>query len=172
MFLKSFKEKSNQKFINKIVDARHPTQSLNKVGSVGIILNLSEYDDFESFRALFDDLKLNPNKVKFAAYTDDPQDVDLSKELLFSRKEIGWNGKIKCNTLESFINTKFDALISYYKDDNLELNLVTALSQANFKIGISIKDKRLNDLILDIKPKDYSLFKLELVKYLTILNKL
>ncbi len=172
MILKSFKEKSTQKFINKLVDSRIIHSSLKKTESVGIILNLSEYDDFESFRDLFDELKLNPNKIKIAAFTEDHKLVKFSKELLFSKKEIGWKGKIKSNELDTFINTKFDALISYYKQDNLELNLVTAYSKAEFKIGISYDDERLNDLILDVKPKEFEIFKKELNKYLTILNKL
>ena len=98
--------------------------------------------------------------------------MGVSKKLLFSKKQIGWKGKIKSNELETFINTNFDALISYYKQDNLELNLVTARSKANFKIGISHNDERLSDLILDVKPNDFNIFKKELVKYLTILNKI
>lgn len=172
MILKSFKEKSNQKFINKLIDSRQSVLSLKKVESVGVILNLSEFDDFESFRVLFGELKLNPNKVKIAAFTDDYRFVETSSELLFSKKQIGWKGKIKSNELDTFVNTNFDALISYYKDDGLELNLITAQSKANFKIGISADDERLNDLILDLKPKDFGVFKHELIKYLTILGKL
>ncbi len=170
MILKSFKEKSNQKFINKLIDSRKAALSSKKMESVGIILNLSEFDDFEAFRVFFGELKINPNKIKIAAFTDDHKLLESSNELLFSRKQIGWKGKIKSNELETFVNTEFDALISYYKQDNLELNLVTAHSKANFKIGISNNDERLNDLILDVKPKDFNVFKEEFRKYLTILN--
>lgn len=172
MILKSFKEKSNQKFINKLIDSRKAALSSKRLESVGIVLNLSEFDEFEAFREFFGELKLNPNKVKIAAFTEDHKMVELSKELLFSTKQIGWKGKIKSHELKTFINTNFDALISYYKEDNLELNLVTALSSSNFKIGISNVDERLNDLILDVKPKELSVFKKELIKYLTILNKI
>ena len=172
MILKSFKEKSNQKFINKLIDSRRIEPSSKKIESVGIVLNLSEFDDFEIIRVFFSELKLNPNKIKLAAFTDDYKLVETTNELLFSEKQIGWKGKIKSNELETFINTKFDTLISYYKQDILELNLITALSKANLKIGISIDDERLNDLILDVKPKNFSVFKQELIKYLTILNKL
>ena len=172
MILKNLKEKSNQKFINKLIDSRRLYPSSKKIESVGIVLNLSEFDDFESFRVFFDELKLNPNKIKLAGFTEDYKLVGVSKKLLFSKKQIGWKGKIKSNELETFINTNFDALISYYKQDNLELNLVTARSKANFKIGISHNDERLSDLILDVKPKDFDIFKKELVKYLTILNKI
>ena len=172
MILKGFKRKSNQKFINRLVSKREPVLSSKRIEFVGIVINLSEFDDFEAFRVFFGDLKLNPNKIKIAAFTDDSKLVSTSMELLFSPKDIGWKGKLKNNELETFVNKEFDALISFYKVDNLELNLVTALSKANFKIGISDKDKRLHDLIIDVKPKELNLFEKELIKYLTILKKL
>jgi hypothetical protein len=74
--------------------------------------------------------------------------------------------------LQTFIDTEFDALICFYKEDALELNSVTAQSNANFKIGLSNTDQRLYDLIIDVKPSNFQLFKEELKKYLTVLNKL
>lgn len=172
MILKGFKEKSNQKFINKLIDSRKAALSSKKIESVGIILNLSEFDDFETLRIFFESLKLNPNKIKIVGFTEDVKLVEASIELLYSEKQVGWKGKLKNNELISFINTNFDVLISYYKQDNLELNLVTALSKANFKVGLSNNDERLHDLILDIDPNKFDVFRNEFVKYLTILKKL
>lgn len=172
MILKGFKDKSIQKFINKQVNFRASEISSSKIESVGIVLNQSEFDDFEKFRIFFEDLKLNPNKIKIVGFIDDPKLVGSSIELLYSSKQIGWRGRIKNNELQSFLNTPFDVLISYYKNDNLELNLITALSKANFKVGLSASDERLHDLILDVKPKEFDLFKVEFIKYLTILKKL
>ena len=44
--------------------------------------------------------------------------------------------------------------------------------KANFKIGLSNTDQRLYDLIIDVKPDQFGVFKEELKKYLTVLNKL
>jgi hypothetical protein len=63
-------------------------------------------------------------------------------------------------------------LISYYKTNQLELNLVTARSKANFKIGITNEDSRLHDLTIDVEPADTDIFRIELIKYLTQLNRL
>jgi len=172
MILKGFKEKSNQKFINKLIDTRRAQTSTKRMESVGIVLNLSEFDDFEIFRIFFEDLKLNPNKIKLVGFVEDPKLIEFSRELLFSEKQIGWKGKIKNNELQSFLNTSFDVLVSYYKTDNLELNLITALSKANFKVGLTVHDKRFYDLILDVLPNQFNVFKQEFIKYLTILKKL
>jgi hypothetical protein len=49
---------------------------------------------------------------------------------------------------------------------------VTALSKANFKIGINSEDSRLHDLIIDVEPSKIAVFRIELLKYLTQLNRL
>ena len=82
------------------------------------------------------------------------------------------NKSIKHDELQTFLDTEFDALVSFYKGDALELKMLTAASKANFKIGLSNVDDRLFDFILDVGTQDLSVFKTELKKYLTILKKI
>lgn len=172
MILKGLKEKSNQKFINKLLDSRQNTLSDHTIESVGILLNMSEFDDFEAFRSFLQSLNIHPNKIKLIGYVKDSKLAESLSEIIFSPKQIGWKGKLKDNGLQTFVNTAFDALISYYSDDDYELSLITAASKAHFKIGLYEGNQRLNDLILNINPKDFKLFKEELVKYLTLLKKI
>ena len=46
------------------------------------------------------------------------------------------------------------------------------MSQANFKVGLTTEDKRLHDLIIDVKPSQTSTFKIEMIKYLKTLNRI
>ena len=66
----------------------------------------------------------------------------------------------------------FDLLISYYRPNKYALNIVTAMSKANFKVGLSVEDKRLHDLIIDINPKEINTFRMEIIKYLKTLNRI
>ena len=172
MILKGYKAKSNQKFINKLLDARNTVLSPKKIESVGILFSVKEFDDFDAFRNVFKNLNVDVNKIKIFGYVDDLKQLERYKEQFFTIKQIGWKGHIKNDLLKNFLNTEFDALISYYKQDNLSLNLATASSKANFKIGLSNADQRLNDLIIDVDPKEFELFQQELKKYLTKLNKI
>ena len=52
------------------------------------------------------------------------------------------------------------------------LKVLKPLSKANFKVGLSNNDERLHDLILDIDPNKFDVFRNEFVKYLTILKKI
>ncbi len=172
MIFKILREKSNQKHINKLLNSRTVAVNKRKIESVGVVLNFNEYVDFESFRGFFKELGLLSPKSKIIAYVNEENKTETLWDTKFDQKDFGWNGTVKNIELQSFLDTKFDALISFYKQDIVQLNLITALSKANFKIGISNNDHRLYDLILEIEPKDFQLFKSELKKYLIVLNKL
>lgn len=172
MILKVFKEKSNQKYINKLLNARQVAVNNNKMNTVGVVLSMSEFSDFESFRLFFKSLGVQQAKTKIIAFVEDSKDSNELWDTYFNPKDFGWKGKINNIDLQTFVDTKFDVLISYYKANHLELNLITALSNANFKVGLTNHDERLYDLMIDVKPNEFSVFKDELKKYLTVLNKL
>ena len=172
MFLKRLKEKSNQKYINNILNADNRNVPRGKIESVGVILNFNEYNNYDQFRLLLKQTGFKDNKVKFIAFIEDEKSKPNSWDDFFDPGDFGWKGKIKNTQLDDFIHTSFDALICYYNADILELNLVTALSKSKFKIGISGRDQRLFDLIINIQTKHIGVFQKEIVKYLKVLNKI
>ena len=170
--LKGFKEKSNIKYLNNILDSRNINVNDKKIKTLGIIFCIDEMEDFDIFRNLATSMNVRPNQLKFIAYTISIKDAPNFWDTYYHSDDFGWKGRIKNVELQSFLDTKFDALISYYKKDVLELKLLTATSKAEFKIGIQQTDERLNDFILKTKLKDFYLFKRELVRYLNILKKI
>jgi len=172
MFLKLFRKRSNQKYINKILNSKRSKISEKKIRSVGIILSLEEFKDYDKIREIFTDFGINENRIKFITYLSD-KDFQLNHwDDYFSPEDFGWSGDITNIALNEFIDFKYDVLISYYRLDNTDLNLVTAKSKANFKIGISNFDQRLNDFIIDIGTEHVNVFRNELEKYLKGLNKI
>ncbi len=172
MILKAFKEKSNKKHLNKLIAERHVNVDDSKINSLGVILNIDEFDDLELFRNLADFIKIRPNKLKIITFSANKKEKQYTWDDCFDFNDFGWKGQIKNIELQTFLNTKFDALISYYTNEQLELKLLTALSKAQFKVGILQTDERLNDLIIKTNLKEFNVFKAELYKYLTILNKI
>jgi len=172
MFLKRFKEKSNQKYINKLLNSRTAIVDDRIIESVGIIVNFEEFNNYEELLGLFESIGINQNKIKFITFLPDEKTILNSWDVSFSPKDIGWQAKVLGANLRSFIDQEFDALVSYYKSEDLNLNMITALSKANFKIGISSKDERLNDFIVEVEPEQIHLFKEELSKYLKVLKKI
>ena len=70
-----------------------------------------------------------------------------------------------------FINEKFDLLISYYDVEKAILLKITHNSKAQFKVGFSSVDKRLNHLMINTNAENYKVFVHELFRYLKILNR-
>ena len=172
MFIKFLKDRSNRKFIKRALENRLSSVNKKKIQTVGIILSIGEFKDYDKLRSIFQGYGVNENKIKFIAYLSE-RDTKLNHwDSYFESKDFGWNGVIKNLDLQEFIETDFDALISYYKKDNLELNYATACSKANFKIGLSNYDQNLNDFIIDINPNFIDIFGKELEKYLTGLKKI
>jgi len=66
----------------------------------------------------------------------------------------------------------FDLLISYYDTEKAALLSITNQSKANFKVGFSTIDKRLNHFMITTNAENYKVFIDELFKYLKILNKI
>ncbi|WP_418638986.1 DUF6913 domain-containing protein [Winogradskyella sp.] len=172
MILKAFKEKSNRKYVNKLLTERKPTVNNNKIKTIAVLLNASEFHEFEVFRVYFKELGLTSPKHKIVAFTMDDKLEYNQWNAHFSPKDFGWKGKIKNIDLEDFINEPFDMLLCFYKNPVLQLNLITAASKANLKVGISNEDERLYDLIIDVELKDINIFKQELKKYLNIFKKI
>jgi hypothetical protein len=172
MFFKLFKKKSNDKYLNYLLDNRKISVNNKKIESVGVILNLEEYNDYDSIRNIFTSLGIKENKIKFVAFVSDKDETLTSWDSYFTPSDFGWNGNISNFDINEFIDTQFDALVSYYNKDLFELNLVTAKSKANFKIGISNKDQRLHDFIINIKSEFIDVFQFEIQKYLKGLGKI
>lgn len=172
MILKGFKEKSNKKYLNKVLSNRQVNVVDGNLESLGIIFNIDEIEDFEQFRKLADYIKVRPNRVKIIAFSENQKETQHTWDVCYNAKDFGWKGAINNAELQTFLNTEFDALISYYSKDLLELKLMTALSKAQLKIGVLQDDERLNDLIIKTKLSEFDVFKNELFKYLTILNKI
>ncbi len=171
MILRRFKEKSNQKYISQLLEQDRSVPS-GKVDSVGVLLNFNEFNQYDRFRNLLKGIGIRDNKVTFIALISDDKSRPNSWDDFFCPEDFGWKGKIKNPQLESFINSRFDALICYYNEMVFEMDFVAAMSKAKLKIGISDHDPRLFDLIIRIEIQHLDIFGSELKKYLTVLNKL
>ena len=88
MFIKFFKDRSNKKFINKALESRSSSVSDSKIQTVGIILNIGEFKDYDKLRLIFQNYGVNENKIKFIAFLSE-NDTKLNhwdsyfEELLF-----------------------------------------------------------------------------------------
>ena len=172
MFLKAFKEKSNKKYLDQLLSKRKVNVDDKKIKNLGIIINYDEIEDFKIFDALVARLKLDKKQVSVIAYTNDTRGLGNSLNKCFNSEDFGWGGIIKNEEIEDFLNREYDLLISYYTADLLYLKLLSGSSQSQIKIGVLQSDARINDIIVNTNIGAVGVFSDEVIKYLTVLNKI
>ena len=172
MFFKRIKTISSEKFLTTVLNARTKQYSSEKINTVGIIFHYDQFEDYDFFRTLFTDLGLKDNQLRFIAFYQKVNNQPNSWDASYNALDFDWLGHCKSSEVTEFVDQQFDLLISFYKPNRYELKIVTAMSKAKFKVGISNEDDRLHDLIIDVALKNQSTFKVELIKYLKTLKKI
>jgi len=172
MILKAFKEKSNQKFINSVLSKREALADAKPIKTVAVLFNADEYSNYDEFSETLKGLNIQEKNQTFFTFSETETTTHNSWDNVFTKKDFGWKGKLNNNDLQNFTNTRFDVLICYFLAEHTELKQIAAMSKADFKIGISDDDERLYDLMIAVTPNQFQDFKVELKKYLTILNKI
>ena len=104
MILKGFKEKSNKKYLNKLLLERQLEVADGDVVSLGVVLNLDEIDDFEMFNSLADTLRVKSNKLKIIAFSQSKKEDLKTWDSCYNPKDFGWRGVIKNPELDELYN--------------------------------------------------------------------
>src|SRR5690606_13144452 len=102
MFLRTFKEYSNRKYLNKLLSNRYVNVDDNKVESLGIIFNMDENEDFNLFKNLVSKLKIHANNFKVIGFSKDKKTSLNTWDLCFNPDDFGWKGEVKNAELQTF----------------------------------------------------------------------
>jgi hypothetical protein len=168
-----FKHKSAVKFIKEeLLKPAAIVERSSGITSIGCIVDLDNFEKPELFFEFVDEYKLRPNAVKIIGYKNYYDKNSPYSTPVFSDKDLGWKGAIENSYALEFLSRDYDLLVNYYNEDNLLLQLMTVKTKARVKVGFKEIDQKLNDLILEIPIKDFKTFKLELKKYLKVLNEI
>ena len=146
--------------------------SASSIKTVGLLIDESYFFEKD---ALVKELKANgilESDVKLIVYKDKLRKNVVYSLPTFSIKHLDWKAEITYPAINDFINEKFDLLISYYDVEKAILLKITHNSKAQFKVGFSSIDKRLNHLMINTNAENYKVFVHELFRYLKILNKI
>ena len=177
MFFKGIKDKFKHKSAVKYLkeELLKPAATVERssgITSIGCLVDLDNFEKPELFFEFVDEYKLRPNAVKIIGYKNYYDKNSPYSTPVFSDKDLGWKGAIENSYALEFLSRDYDLLVNYYNEDNLLLQLMTVKTKARVKVGFNEVDQKLNDLILEVPIKDFKTFKLELKKYLKVLNEI
>ncbi len=177
MFLRGlkdkFKYKSGLKFLKAELKSPPPAPERAKgITSIGVIVDLDEFQKEERFFEFIDTFGLRPNAVKVIGYRSYYNANSPYATPVFSEKDLGWHGAIDNSYVSEFLSRDYDLLVNYYTKANLMLQLMSIKTRARLRVGLAEVDKDYNDLILQVPMGDFATFKKELHKYLKVLKEL
>ena len=172
MFLNYLKNFFTQKIVKKsIANVNHIP--LNKtIQTVGIIFDESYFYEKEALVAELVQNGIQASAINYLVYKDLIKKKETFDYPTFCHKDLSWTATFDKSEVKDFIAQKFDLLINYYDTEKSALLLVSNQSKANFKVGFSSIDKKLNHFMIDTNAENYKVFIEELFKYLKILNKI
>jgi len=98
-------------------------------------------------------------------------ELEKQYQQIYNPQEVNFWGRFKGDML-SFCEPEYDLLINYYNKIDYDFSLISVRAKHKISVGFSGADARINDVVFDFDPKDKDTFKKELLKYMTILNKI
>lgn len=146
--------------------------SANPIQTVGLVVDTTDFDQTEVLIQELISKGFSEKNISVINYTDKLNKKEIQTRFSFNSEILDWNGEIVDQVIRDFINAEHDILISYYEIEKPALLVITNQSKAQFKVGFSTIDKRLNHLLISTSLDKYTVFVQELFKYLKILNKI
>jgi hypothetical protein len=172
MFLNYIKNYFLLKILKNNFRNVNSASSSDVIQTVGLLIDESYFFEKE---ALLQEVIANgivEHNIKIVVYRDKIKKTEVYSHSTFGSKDMNWNLKIQNAEVNDFINQKFNLLISYYDLEKAMLLKVTHDSKAEFKVGFSAIDKKLNHLMINTNAENHTVFVHELFRYLKILNKI
>ena len=172
MFLNYIKDFFVKKTLKKSFQNLKNIESVNVVKTIGLLVDTTRFLETELLIKQLTANGITPENITTIVYVDKFKKTQERTSLVFNSGDLKWNGEISSPEVNDFITQKFDLLISYYDIEKAILLKITHNSKAQFKVGFSSIDKRLNHFMIKTDVDNYTLFVSELFKYLKILNKI
>lgn len=166
------KRKSLRKQTQKNLLKRDLSQVNGSVKTIGFLVDEVSFTDFEKLYEYSKALGVQRKDIKVFSFVPYQKKAPSLRQDQINNKDFSWGGTIKNTSATEFLKTPFDVLIGYYNGTHEFLDLLVSESKAKFKVGVVGADERLFDLLIAVDVAKTEAFKLELKKYLTVLNKL
>lgn len=130
--------------------------SIEKASTIGVIYNATNRNDSEVVKKFIQYLKEERKDVLSLGFIDSKDSSDMVKPHLnyvyFDRKDLSKSLRPKSLEVENFINKSFSILIDLSVDECFQIEYITGLSSAKFKVGASGAYRNDScDLLIDIE---------------------
>ena len=118
------------------------------IRSVACLVDIKASDGVDPtryFQELFD---LSENKTSTIFYVPRETKEHAQFSPQFNNRHLHWDGTLLHPMLDRVTSHHFDLLVNYFVKDNLPLQSISSNINAQFRVGFSTVDHRLNDFML------------------------
>lgn len=172
MFLNVWRGKRIKRNLDKAIKSYCGATSTPGLKRVGILIDTTVAIDMELLTAHIERLQ-QPVQLVILCYVQRVSQVEFHANRTFDDNAFNWKGEINNAEVDFFLNQEYDLLLSYYAEARPVLQLVTAKASAHFKVGFPVPGgHQLNDLAIDTKPENVTVFCTEMENYLRILKRI
>ena len=172
MFLIYIKNFLTKKIVNKSLLNVKLVSTATKIKTVGIVFDESYFYEREALVQELIEQGIEEKDIKVLVFKNKINKNEVFDYPTFCNNDLSWTATFSKLEVLNFINENFDLLINYYDVEKIPLLLLSNESKANFKVGFSAIDNRLNHFMINTNAENYTVFIDELFKYLKILNKI
>ncbi len=172
MNLKNIKKNTSLKFLLKNNSKSNNNANISKkeIKKVGILANEDLFKTYDFRKKLAENFGIKTDDFTIILYQK-VKNVTLSQEFeTFCDKDFGMNAKIKGDTVQNFVQKKFDLLINYCNEENIMAQVASFHSKAILKAGFNSEELNFYDISIQIDSNKIDTFNAELTKYLQILK--
>ena len=159
-----FEKELDRNMSNKQLDASF------KINKIAIIVDPISAVDSKFFLNLANIFKISELQINLLLL-DKNSKLEKQYQQIFNPQEVNFWGRFKGDLL-NFCQPEYDLMINYYNKIDYDFSLISVRTKHKISVGFSGADVRINDVVFDFDPKDKETFKKELLKYMTILNKI
>ena len=159
-----FEKELDKNMSNKQLDASF------KINKIAIIVDPITAVDSKFFLNLAKMFKISELQINLLLLNKNSE-LEKQYKQIYNPQEVNFWARFKGDLL-SFCEPDYDLLINYYNKIDYDFSLISARTKHKISVGFSGADVRINDVVFDFDPKDKETFKKELMKYMTILNKI
>ncbi len=172
MFLDVWREKRIKRNLDEAIKSYSGPTPTSSIKRIGLLIDTTVNVDVDLLTGYIEGLR---QYVQLATicYVQHVNKMGFHANSTFDNTAFNWQGEMNNAQVDFFLNQEYDLLISYYADARPVLQFVTAKASARFKVGFPTHGAyQLNDLTIDTKPENVTVFCTELKNYLRILKRI
>ena len=142
-----------------------------KYNSKTLIIVNDSFFSKEDIETAFQKKFSKKNQLSFVEFTNKKDKKKDFPERYLAKMDFNWLGQLKNVEVKRCLEEKYEYVFHFYENENLYLNLISAQTQANLRIGAGEFSSELIHLQIDLKENNLTLFFEEALKYLEIIKK-